>query len=188
MELAALGFRFALASLFLLAGLTKVPRVREFERVVGAYGLIPPTLVRPLARSLPVCEVAVGVLLAVGLGVRAVAALTAAVLLVFTCAVSVNLLRGRDIDCGCFSVVTPRRITWWTVARNLVLFAFGLALAWNAPTALSVDAVFYGQDGNVTNADATAVLVATTLALAGVALASAAFRLRRIAATAAANS
>jgi hypothetical protein len=40
---------------------------------------------------------------------------------VFACAAATNLLRGRIVDCGCFGPVGERRITWWTVARNLVL-------------------------------------------------------------------
>ena len=49
-------------------------------------------------------------------------------LLVFTAAVSTNLLRGRIIDCGCAGAATPQRISWSLVARDTVLSGLALLL------------------------------------------------------------
>ena len=131
----ALASRLALAVLFVLAGLAKLLNLAAFTRAVANYRLLPTAAVRPVATALPGLELATGLLLLLGLGTRPVAATLALMLLGFALAVSVNLLRGRRIDCGCFTGPGPRRITWATVARNLGLAAVAawLALATPAP-------------------------------------------------------
>ena len=57
-------------------------------------------------------------------------------LAVFTVAIAVNLIRGIDMACGCFTVSeTAERIGWWNVVRNLAL----LALTWWAARTLPRD-------------------------------------------------
>jgi hypothetical protein len=46
----------------------------------------------------------------------------------FTAAVMINLIRGREIDCGCFGAGAARPITWATVGRNCVLIGMTIAL------------------------------------------------------------
>lgn len=96
MELIALGFRFVLASVFILAGLAKLPRRREFEQAVRRYELVPARFARPIATWLPPLELACGLLLVAGLATAPVSLLLASLLCLFTGAVAVNLLRGRE--------------------------------------------------------------------------------------------
>jgi len=124
-----LALRLALAAVFIPAGLAKLLNLAAFARAVANYRLLPPAAVRPVATTLPWLELAAGVLLLLGLGTGPVAAALAVLLLAFALAVSVNLLRGRRIDCGCFTGPGPRQITWATVARNLGLSAVA---AWAA--------------------------------------------------------
>ena len=51
----------------------------------------------------------------------------AVLLLVYTLAIGINLLRGRrDIDCGCGGPARRQTLSGWLVARNLVLMVLGL--------------------------------------------------------------
>src|SRR5437763_4227874 len=136
---AAVVFRFGLAVLFLLSGLAKLPRRAEFIAAVRSYELVPDSVGALVGRLLPPVEVAAGLLLALGLAVRPVAALLGAFLVVFSGAVAVNLLRGRTIDCGCFGPVAQRKITWATVARNGILIAAAALVVAEGPTALALD-------------------------------------------------
>src|ERR687887_557597 len=113
-------------------------------QAVRNYRLVPERAGELIGRTLPAVEVAAGALLAVGLGVRPVAALLALFLVAFSVAVAVNLLRGRTIDCGCFGPVAEKQITWWTVARNLVLTAAAIVVAAVQPTALALDRLLPG--------------------------------------------
>lgn len=112
MEPAAFVCRFVLAAVFIRAAVPKLSRLEEFERAVRRYELLPARAARILGRCLPFVELACGVLLLVGLGIGPVASITGAFLLVFTAAVAINLARGREIDCGCFSTVAPETIGW----------------------------------------------------------------------------
>jgi putative oxidoreductase len=181
MEPTALAARFILGSLFLLAGLSKLPRRREFADAVERYQLLPHRLVQPVARLVPVAELLAGAALLLGLGLQIVAALVALMLAAFTVAVSTALLRGREIDCGCFSGVSPTRITWLTVGRNGVLLLLAALLSWQAPRALALDGIYGGGEPERSATDALAVLIASTTALAAYALVWTSLTLRRLA-------
>ena len=180
MEEVALGIRFALAELFLLAGLSKLPRLPEFEQAVRRYELLPEAASRRVARAVPVVELVTGTLLAVGFGITVAAVALAAALAAFTVAISINLIRGRDIDCGCFSATAPRRITWRTVGRNIIFAAGALYVAVAHPAGLSLDAAF-GWAEVTTSADAAvAVLISATVGVAAAGLLLNAARLHRL--------
>lgn len=121
-----------LTFVFVHAALPKLGTPDTFEGVVANYRILPRWLVRPVARGLPIVEIAVaaGLLLPPTRPLAAIAA--AALLAVFALAIAVNVLRGRlDIDCGCFRSETRQGIGWRYVLRNLVLI--GVALAMTAP-------------------------------------------------------
>lgn len=120
--------RFLLGLVLAAAGVAKIANVADFREAVTNYRLLPQPLVRPVAAALPFVEMAAGGLLLVGAVPRIVAATAATLLTAFTLAVAVNLARGRVLDCGCFGAATPRRLSWWTVARNLVLAAMALGV------------------------------------------------------------
>jgi hypothetical protein len=119
----------ALAALFGAAALHKLRAQQHWPAVVRQYRLLPAALDVPMALLLPLCEalVAAGLLWPRG---RAAAAIGAAVLLlVYTCALAINLRRGRrSIDCGCFGSRQRQGIAPWMLVRNLVLAALALAL------------------------------------------------------------
>jgi len=183
-ELFALGSRFALVILFLSAGLAKLTAPQEFARAVRNYDLLPARRVGTVATWLPRLELLAALLLALGVLTTLAAAVLAGLLLAFTAAVAVSLLRGRQLDCGCFGSTAPRRITWATVARNLVLAAMAaLVVAWS-PDALSLlPAWSAAAERPVATGDAVAVLATSTAAVAGALLLTEAVRVRGAAAT-----
>jgi uncharacterized membrane protein YphA (DoxX/SURF4 family) len=94
--------RVLLAAVFALAAVTKIGDPAAMVRAVRAYQLVPEPAVRPLAYALPYVELALAVLLLLGLGVRYVAAVTGLLLVVFLVGVASAWARGLRIDCGCF--------------------------------------------------------------------------------------
>jgi uncharacterized membrane protein YphA (DoxX/SURF4 family) len=96
--------RLGLAAVWLYAGLPKLfgdPMLNELA--VSAFRLLPDWAVRPVAGAQPGLEVALGVLLFVGLGVRVVAVVSALVLLSYIAGIVWVWAHGYQIDCGCFS-------------------------------------------------------------------------------------
>ncbi len=112
----------ALALVMFSAAWHKLSEPDMFAGSLGAYRLLPPALVAPVARVLPLIEAALGVAILVPLTRAAALVLLAVLLLAYGAAMAINLLRGRsDIDCGCGGASHP--LSWGLVGRNLVLAA-----------------------------------------------------------------
>jgi uncharacterized membrane protein YphA (DoxX/SURF4 family) len=126
--------RVALAGLFVYAGATKIIDPNAFALEIARYELLP-ELANYAAAALPATELVLGLgMLALPVTWRRSAALGALVLLLaFTFAAASAIVRGLDIECGCFgSGSSP--ITWLTLLRDLALVG---ASAWlvREPTA-----------------------------------------------------
>ena len=94
--------RLALAVVCLWAGLAKIGDLASSVRAVRAFELLPEALAKPVGYGLPVLEIALGVLLLVGLLTRYAAALVGLLMLAFIVGIIAAWARGLSIDCGCF--------------------------------------------------------------------------------------
>lgn len=134
----ALLARLLVGGVLIVAAVAKMRAGRaQFFRSVYAYDLLPRRATWALAHALPSIELAVGVLLVLGVFAPASAAASGALLLTFTGAVAISLLRGRDQPCGCGGDLRP--VSWRLVVRNLVLAAISVALATAGAGSLSLD-------------------------------------------------
>lgn len=123
----AVVLRGALALLFTVAALHKLRDRDAFRATLDAYDLLPPALSAPLARALPMLELAAAVLLVAPRAAAAGASLAALLLALYALAMGVNLLRGRrDLDCGCMGPGARSPVGPELVVRNLVLLAVAL--------------------------------------------------------------
>ena len=95
--------RLGLAAVFLIAGGLKVGDLAASGRAVNAYRLMSFDAARVVGAIQPFLEIAVGLLLLVGLAVRLSAAVAALLLVVFIAGIASAWARGLQIDCGCFS-------------------------------------------------------------------------------------
>lgn len=178
-DAAALAFRFVLAFVFLNAALPKLLAPREFERAVANYAILPSVLVGPVGRWLPRLELVCAGALFVGV-VPAPFSFVAGVLLVlFTAAVAINLLRGRLIDCGCYGATTRTRLTWSLAARDAALAAIAFLVALRIPDQLSLAAWPERSASTLTTADALAMLVLAGSAVIAASIATEGLRARR---------
>lgn len=99
----SLAVRLGLAAVWLAAGGTKITDLAGNVRSVRAYRLFPDGLAQLIGSGQPFVEVALGLLLLVGLGVRACSVLSALLLVIFIAGIVSAAARGLRIDCGCFS-------------------------------------------------------------------------------------
>lgn len=94
--------RLILGGVLLAAGLLKYQHLDKSQMAVRAYELLPVSLANFLGIVLPFVEIAVGVLLVIGAGVR-ISALVGGVLMgAFMIGIAQAWARGLSIDCGCF--------------------------------------------------------------------------------------
>lgn len=117
----------ALALLFFMAARHKLRDNRRFEAQLAAYQLVPDSLLRISAKTLPWLEMSLVFMLLIPF-TRPVAASAAATLLVlYAMAMALNIARGRsEIDCGCGD--TPQPLSSLLLLRNAVLVSGALTL------------------------------------------------------------
>jgi uncharacterized membrane protein YphA (DoxX/SURF4 family) len=161
-HLAAEAGRFAIGTVFLLAGLAKIRLRREFEFAVMNFELLPRRAARLVGRWLPVGEIAAAALLLLGVAIVPAAAFLAVLLAAFIAAVAVNLLRKKTMDCGCFGGAgAPRRMTWSVVGRNVVLLFIAILVLTSSSTSLALWPGWGTEAAaGVTAGDAAAMLIA----------------------------
>lgn len=94
--------RLLLGSVLLLAGALKAFKPDESAGAVAAYKILPSDLAHLIGYALPWLEIAIGILLIIGLSTRFAAIVGTAVMIIFIAAIISVWARGILIDCGCF--------------------------------------------------------------------------------------
>ncbi len=123
--------RLAVAALFLGACIAKIRDPELFALAVNRYRLLPGEWVNLVAIVLPWIELTTGLaVLAAPARLRAAGALLiAGMLAVFTAAISLNLLRGIEASCGCFSTRADAAVSdGWNLVRNGALLWLALTV------------------------------------------------------------
>ena len=141
MTLALLAAQVALAVVFVTAAITKLADRDGARRAMAEFG-VPGRFVGTLAALLPLVELAAAAALVPDLTARWGAGASLVLLLAFSAAIALNLSRGRTPDCHCFGRLHSAPVSWWTVARNLLLALVAAGLVWGpAPAWLLLTAV-----------------------------------------------
>ncbi|MBI2993052.1 MAG: methylamine utilization protein MauE [Gammaproteobacteria bacterium] len=116
-----------LAGVFAGAALHKWWHAAEFRGVLADYRVIPAEWVNASSRLLPVLEFGAALGLAVPGTAFHAAVLAVVLLLVYSMAITVNLLHGRrELDCGCGG--PPQPLSAALLLRNAVLVVFACAV------------------------------------------------------------
>ena len=114
----------ALALVFITAALPKIMHPAGFSLSIYRYQILPHGAVNLLAIYLPWIELFSAGFILWPRYRQAAAMLVFAMLLMFTVAIVVSMLRGIDVACGCFTVdPDAHRLGWQNVFRNVALLA-----------------------------------------------------------------
>ena len=100
----ALISRIILGVVLIAASIDKILHPEAFAKVIGNYNVLPFGLENFLAIILPILEFVVGCGLIFGIMLDGSAIITAGMMFVFIIALSQAMIRGIDINCGCFKV------------------------------------------------------------------------------------
>jgi len=95
--------RWMLGVVFVYASIHKIAEPAKFAKVMYGYYLFPDFSINLIAIILPFLELYSGLFLLLGIYPRSAAIVTLAMLFGFSVAISINLIRGHEFDCGCFS-------------------------------------------------------------------------------------
>lgn len=143
--------RLGLAAVWLVAGGLKVSDLAASARAVNAYDLMPYDAAKVVGAVQPFVEIALGLLLLIGLAVRLSAGISALLLTIFIAGIVSAWARGLAIDCGCFSKggelgagQSPEYA--WEIARDVGFLVLAGILLWRPWTRFSVDGLMGGLD------------------------------------------
>jgi len=116
----ALICRLTLAIIFLYAGMGKIINPDSFAVAIYNYRLLPDYAINFVAVFLPWLEIIIALCLICGINIKGASSLSSLLFLIFAVALTINLVRGLDISCGCFGS-SSGNINWFYLIRDLSL-------------------------------------------------------------------
>jgi len=139
--------RVVLGCVFIYASLDKIRHPELFAEALYNYQLSPEVAVNLVALWLPWLELLSGGLLVLGVWVRGSSLILSGLMIVFLAALGVNLARGLDIHCGCFTTQGSDPMTIITLFRDSLFLILALFLFWlyqikSVPVKFSLSQIF----------------------------------------------
>jgi Methylamine utilisation protein MauE len=125
--LIALVCRLALALIFCWAAIEKIIDPQAFAIAIYYYQLLPDFAINLVALILPMLEMFLALSLVSGIYSRGASLISSLLFLIFATALSINLVRGLDISCGCFGK-SSGHINWLYLIRDLSLCLMSLCV------------------------------------------------------------
>lgn len=120
-------FRLVLGGLFVYAGAVKVLDPLDFAQSVRNYDLVGQTLSFLAAVVLPWLEILAGLALAAGVWKRGAALVISGLLVFFILLTVVTMIRGLDVNCGCFGAI-DRKAGLGVILEDLTMLYMALAI------------------------------------------------------------
>jgi len=148
---ALLIYRLLIGLTFVYASYDKLHAPADFGQSIYNYQLLPVILVNSMAIVLPWLEFFCGLGLMIGILTRANAFIVVILLLVFSIAIASSILRGIDLDCGCFnksieakenvlSLLFPsQKAGWPLLIRDLCMAILALTIIVGKSTTLELE-------------------------------------------------
>jgi uncharacterized membrane protein YphA (DoxX/SURF4 family) len=121
--------RMILGVVFIYASYDKLYHPKAFADIIYHYQILPDRLINMTAIFLPWLELLMGFFLIIGFWIPGTVIWCNFLLVVYIGALSFNLARGLDIDCGCFSTAGGRSIGIETILRDVVFLALSIYLS-----------------------------------------------------------
>lgn len=125
---AELVLRWVIGIIFIYASIHKIADPAAFAKIIYGYYLFPDLSINLIAIILPFLEFYSGVFLLLGIYPRSATAIIIGLLFGFITAISINLLRGHEFDCGCFSFngSDSKVASIQLLVRDIFYFVFSL--------------------------------------------------------------
>lgn len=118
--------RIVISIVFIYAGAEKISDPNSFSQAIYNYRIFPNEMINIFAIILPWIELVSGILLLFGISTKENSAIIGTLLLIFIILIGISMIRGLDINCGCFGKGTP--VGWRKIGENTLMLILALAL------------------------------------------------------------
>jgi hypothetical protein len=122
------GSRWILGGVFIYASYDKILHPAAFSKIIYNYQILPDGLINLTALVLPMLELIMGIFFWVGFWMPGTVILSNILLVSYIGALILNLARGLDINCGCFSTSSGSSINVETILWDAAFFALSVYL------------------------------------------------------------
>jgi hypothetical protein len=129
--------RVYIGGVFVYASMYKINYPGEFAETIASYQLVPYWAVNLMALVMPWAELIGGILMILGVRTKSAATVIAGMLVMFSLAILITLIRDIPIGCGCFTSV-EEPLGWSTLWRDLLWLAMTLQVYF-FPSALQLE-------------------------------------------------
>jgi len=127
----ALIIRLFLGFLFLYSALDKILYPVKFTEVIYNYRLLPVELLNITAIIIPWIEITIGITLLLGVWVTSSAFLFSGLTMIFIGLLLSAIVRGLNIECGCFSLDSEGSlVSWKRILEDALILIGGIYLIW----------------------------------------------------------
>lgn len=117
--------RILFGLIFVMAGMEKIVNPSGFAQSIANYKILPQTFINITAIILPWFELICGILLIFGIWIKENLFILNVLLIIFIVLICISILRGLDINCGCYGNVHYQKIGWIKIIENLLLLYIG---------------------------------------------------------------
>ncbi len=113
--------RIGVAFIFIFSGIEKISNPSAFSDAITNYRLFPLFSVNLIAIFIPWLELFAGVLILFGFWVKENTVIINALLAMFIFIIALALIRGLDINCGCFGTKYVQKVGFLKIGENILL-------------------------------------------------------------------
>jgi len=117
---------FILGGVFVFAGIEKISDTTAFAGSIYNYKIFPDIFINLFAVVIPWIELVCGIFLVFKVYPRECSFIMSSLLVFFIILVIISIIRGLNIECGCFGTAGGSRVGWAKVLENTALFLLGL--------------------------------------------------------------
>ena len=113
---------FLLGAVFVYASYDKILHPGDFAKAVANYKVLTsPVLINLVGVILPWCELLAGALIIVRVWAKGAWTVLTGLTAVFIVLIAVTMIRGIDVNCGCFSAAGSSKVGWDLLIRDILL-------------------------------------------------------------------
>jgi uncharacterized membrane protein YphA (DoxX/SURF4 family) len=126
-------FRLIVGGMFIWSGILKIVDPLDFAQNITNYRVFPKLIVFAAALILPWIELFCGILLIAGIWTKSSAFLISGLLVCFLILILTTIIRGIDINCGCFGHFS-RKVDYTLFLTDFVLLFLSLNILFSKKT------------------------------------------------------